>query len=74
MLHLLSDLYRLYSEPKAGAAAKKLAFYIVALRGLGRADWLRLEREVQAEIGRLEGELGDAEGEEKVEERKRLLI
>lgn len=74
ILHLFSDLYRLFSEPKVGAAGKKLAFYIVALRQLGRADWLRLEREIQGEIGRLESELGDPEAVEKADERRELLI
>jgi hypothetical protein len=73
-LHLLSDLHRLFSEPKVGAAGKKLAFYVVALRQLGRVDWLRLEREIQGEIGRLKNELGDIDEVEKVEERKELLI
>ncbi|KAI9636945.1 uncharacterized protein MKK02DRAFT_34020 [Dioszegia hungarica] len=56
LLHLLSDLYRLHSLSRVGAAGKKLAFYVVALRQMGRAEWLKLEREVQGEIGRLERE------------------
>lgn len=74
ILYLLSDLYRLYSETKVGAAGKKLAFYVVALRQLGRADWLRLEREIQGEIGRLENEWGDSGEGGKVDERRELLI
>jgi hypothetical protein len=60
VLLLLSDLYGLYARPKAGGAVpRKLAFYVVALRQLGRDDWLALEREVQAELRRIESELGD---------------
>jgi hypothetical protein len=75
LLHLLSDLYRLHSIPRVGAAGKKLAFYVVALRQMGRAEWLKLEREVQGEIGRLERELGDGDGDAEAErERSQLLL
>lgn len=76
IFHLLADLYRLYSAPKVGSASKKLGFYLVALRQLGRADWLRLEKEAEGEIRRLEGELGDGEEESagSAPERANLLI
>lgn len=59
MLLLMSDLYNLYNGPKIGAAGKKIAFYVVALKQLERADWLKLEREVQGELRRLEVESGE---------------
>ena len=71
----MSDLYRLHSLSRVGAAGKKLAFYVVALRQMGRAEWLKLEREVQGEIGRLERESGEGEGDAEAErERSQLLL
>jgi hypothetical protein len=56
---VLSDLYRLFAIPKAGAAVpRKLLFYIAAMGQLNRVDWLGLEYEVEREIKKLEGELG----------------
>jgi hypothetical protein len=55
-------MYRLFSKPKAGAAIpRKLIFYISALRSLDRSAWLRLEEELESEIRKLEGEVGDNE-------------
>lgn len=71
---ILSDLYRLYSQPRVGAAAKKLCFYIAALRQLGRADWLRLEKEVEGEIRKLESELREETAEDGTEPHSALIV
>ncbi|ORY28764.1 hypothetical protein BCR39DRAFT_533731, partial [Naematelia encephala] len=72
---VLSDLYHLYSLPKAGAAVpRKLAFYIAALRSLKREDWLRLEREVQKESTKLRNEIDEVLDENVEEDRPALRI
>jgi len=53
---VLSDLYGLFSIPRQGGAAKKLVFYVEALRELRREDWLRLENEVRKEVDKLRSE------------------
>lgn len=59
IVHLLSDMYTLFSKPKAGGAVpRKLAFYVVALKRLDRENWLRLKKEAEKEIGKLESENG----------------
>jgi hypothetical protein len=71
VLLVFGDLHRLFS----GATGKKLAFYSAAMEQIKRAEWLSLEREMQAEIRRLERELRDAEGEDpKLEGHSQLLI
>ena len=58
VLVVLSDLWRMWAIPKAGAAVpRKLAFYFAALTQLGRTEWLRLENEVESEARRLEEEV-----------------
>jgi hypothetical protein len=66
---LLSDIYHVFAKPKAGAAVpRKLAFYLAALEQLSREDWLRVEREVQNEVEKLQGENEEEdEGEEEPE-------
>ncbi|WVR08939.1 hypothetical protein IAU60_005998 [Kwoniella sp. DSM 27419] len=56
---VLGDLYHLWSAPKPGAVARKLAFYAKALQSLGRSEWLALERQVENELRRLQEENGD---------------
>ena len=53
---VLSDLYGLFAKPKQGQVAKKLVFYLAALKGMKRDDWLRLEKEVQKEVAELDDE------------------
>lgn len=53
---ILADLYSLFSNPKAGAIAKKIAFYRAATAQMGRQDWLRLEHELHQEIEKLKDE------------------
>lgn len=62
-LWLLSDLHTLYNptkSPNAGPVARKLLFYIAALRKLDRKDWLKLEQEVQRELNKLRDESGES--------------
>ncbi|WVQ81383.1 hypothetical protein IAT38_003507 [Cryptococcus sp. DSM 104549] len=79
LLLLLSDIYALFAAPpgKPGAAVpRKLGFYVKALQGLSRAEWLSLEGEVRREAERLEGEQGEgSENEEEsgVKERRARL-
>lgn len=62
-------MYDLFSRPKPGAGVpRKLGFYVVALRGLRRDDWLRVEKEVRKEIGMLEDQGGGQDDEDQVEE------
>jgi len=53
---VLADTYRVLSTPKAGADAKKVAFYRAAIGQIGRQEWLRLEREVQRDVEMLRAE------------------
>jgi len=62
---VLSDLYGLFASPKQGPVAKKLLFYIAALKVLSREEWLLLERECLKEVGKLNTEMTN---EDKVEE------
>lgn len=56
----LSDLYRLYANPKPGAAVpRKLVFYLACLKLLSRDDWLALQRETERELAKLQEELGE---------------
>jgi hypothetical protein len=73
---VLSDLYRLYSTPKVGLVAKKVLFYVAALRQLERQDWLRIERELRQEVDKLQAELGEAGSntEEQAPNRDHLLL
>lgn len=56
---VLDDLYRLFSHPKAGAPAKKIAFYLAAMRQVSRTEWLALEREVRKDADKLREESAD---------------
>jgi hypothetical protein len=70
----LSDLYRLYANPKPGAAVpRKLVFYLACLKQLGREDWLGLQRETDKELAKLQDELGDSEVREEGEEDRPTL-
>lgn len=60
---MLDDLYRFFSTPKAGAAAKKIVFYAAAMAQLGREDWLQLEALVNKEIDALKAETTTDEDE-----------
>ena len=53
---LLSDLHGLFAIPRAGAPARKLAFYLAAMGKLRREDWLKLEGEVRKEVEKLREE------------------
>lgn len=60
-LRLFSDLQTLYNPAKvsnAGPVARKLTFYIAALRKLDRREWLQLEAEIQQELNKLREETG----------------
>lgn len=55
-------MHHLYSRIRPGGAVpRKLAFYLAALKGMGREDWLGVKREVERELGRLEQEVGGGE-------------
>lgn len=60
---VLDDLYAFLSTRGAkgtpAGAAKKLLFYIAAMRQLGRESWLAVEREVERETEALKAEGGD---------------
>lgn len=72
---ILSDVYSIFSSPKAGAAApRKLLFYIAALRQLNRGDWLKLEKEVDAETRKLQAELEPSESDGRDDDRPALRI
>jgi hypothetical protein len=74
-IHLvLSDLYHLFSRPKLGPAAKKVLFYLAALRQLERQDWLAIESELRKEAGRLQAEIGDEVSEAEEPSRDHLLL
>ncbi|WRT69223.1 uncharacterized protein IL334_006207 [Kwoniella shivajii] len=72
IFNLLSDLYHLFSTPKAGGAIpRKIAFYFKSLQSLTRQDWLLLEREVERELNRLKDEDENVDAEQP-ERRERL--
>ena len=53
---VLSDLYSLFTVPRQVPAAKKLTFYLAALKQSRREDWLRLEREILKDVDKLRDE------------------
>jgi hypothetical protein len=75
-IHLvLSDIYHAFARTKLGPSAKKLVFYLTALRQLDRQAWLSIERELQKEVDKLQSELGDQKSDEdKSPERPNLLL
>lgn len=58
--HVLADAWRVCRR----GVARKLAFYTAAIQQLGRAEWLRVEGEVRAEVARLRAEMPDEEADE----------
>lgn len=54
---VLAGVHSLFSAPKAGATAKKMAFYRAAMKQVDRQEWLSLEREVLREAQKLDEEL-----------------
>ena len=75
ILLVLSDLYQLFSRPKVGAAVpRKLLFYIAAMRRLSRSERLKVEREVEAEVRKLRGELQAEEPDGREDDRPALKI
>lgn len=70
---VLSDMYRLYAAPKAGAALpRKVSFYVAAVAQLSRADWLNVAGEVKREAERLRAEI--PEEAEETEEAVRAAV
>ena len=53
---VLSDLYSLFVVTKQVPAAKKLMFYLAALKQLRREHWLKLEREMLKDVDELRDE------------------
>ena len=71
ILSVLDDLFELFSQvEKHNHINKKLLFYLVALKRLKREDWLRLEKEVMAELQGLRSETES----DKEEEEERLAL
>jgi hypothetical protein len=55
--------------------AKKVLFYLAALRQLERNDWLGIEHELRKEVERLKAELGQVESDtEEAPSRDHLLL
>ncbi|WVW79523.1 hypothetical protein I302_101492 [Kwoniella bestiolae CBS 10118] len=74
LFYILSDLYGLYSIPKAGGAVpRKLAFYFKALRSLSRSEWLSLEKQLERELDRVKSE-NDNDSAQEPQDRRELKV